>query len=210
MAERKNLNRDMIVDAALRIVNSDGPAALTARHVAAALDVRPAALHRHFDSMEVLTDAVLERVVSDIAVPDPCGDAKADMRALVWAYVGALTAYPNTIPLLTGRRFGSFGALPVLEAIFAVLRAAKLSPPEIAAAFRILGYFVNGALVSWAAKRSAGSQPDFLMEHPELLQAHPLVAEVLPHLQPEALERIIEEGMDAILNLVLPRPASRR
>jgi hypothetical protein len=96
--------------------------------------------------------------------------------------------------------------------VLAVLQAAGLPPANMAAAFRIQGYFIHGALMAHAATRAAAARPDYRMTEADLLADSPLVASVLPHLQADRLEAIMDSGLDLILDGLehryLPPPAT--
>lgn len=194
------LSRDRIVDAALELIAQEGLEALSARALGSALGVKAMAIYHYFQSMDVLLDAVTERIIQSIEIPLPTGELRADLMALQNAYVAAAKRHPRAIPLLAGRRFNAAGTLPFLDAIFSVLRSGGLSPHETATAFRIQGYFINGALLAFAATFEANARADFQLDDPTFLASWPRVAEVIPHLRASELERIFVSGMDIILD----------
>ena len=67
---RRGLSRPAIVDAAIALVDADGLAELTMRHVADRLDFEAMSLYRYVVSREALLDAMVEAVV-DALYADP-------------------------------------------------------------------------------------------------------------------------------------------
>ncbi len=59
MADRATI--DKIADAALRVLEQEGPTAVTMRRVAAAVEITPMAIYHHFASREALLQAVTDR-----------------------------------------------------------------------------------------------------------------------------------------------------
>lgn len=196
----ERLTAERIVDAALELVARDGLATLSTRAIGGALGVKAMAIYHYFPSMDALLDALAERIIRSVEIPPRSGGLRADLMALQTAYVAAAKRHPRAIPLLAGRRFNTVGTLPFLDAIFAVMRDAGFGPQETAAAFRIQGYFINGALMAFAATFEADARTDFRLNDAAFLAPWPHVAEVLPHLRSGELDRIFAAGMALILD----------
>ena len=63
------LSREVVVDAALRLVDTQGFDAMTMRAVAGELGVVPMALYRHVTDKRDLVDAVLDRAMARVELP---------------------------------------------------------------------------------------------------------------------------------------------
>jgi AcrR family transcriptional regulator len=68
---RTPLSRDAIVDAALRVLERDGPDGLSMRRVANELGTGAASLYWHVSSKDELADLIIDRVTREIEVPEP-------------------------------------------------------------------------------------------------------------------------------------------
>jgi AcrR family transcriptional regulator len=68
---RPALTREAIVEAALRVVDSEGFDALTMRRVGQELGTGGASLYAHVDNKEALIELVMDRVMSEVDVPWP-------------------------------------------------------------------------------------------------------------------------------------------
>jgi AcrR family transcriptional regulator len=101
------LSRSELVDAALRIVDSEGLKALTMRRLADAVDVEAMSLYKHVPSKEVLLDWTVDRMRSETRLPDPLPkDWRELMATLFGEYRRVLAAHPNMLPLAVRRTDG--------------------------------------------------------------------------------------------------------
>jgi AcrR family transcriptional regulator len=102
------LTRDELLDAALAIVDSEGLAALTMRRLAGAVGVEAMSLYHHVPHKEALLDGVVERMRSEMQLPETAPDDWADaLEAIFVEYRRVLTAHPNTLPLAARRTDGA-------------------------------------------------------------------------------------------------------
>jgi AcrR family transcriptional regulator len=92
------------VEAALQIVDADGLDGLSMRRLGGELGVDPMMVYRHVAGKDALVDLVLERVRSEMVVPQPPPDDLADLFETIFVeYRRVLAAHPNVIPLATRR-----------------------------------------------------------------------------------------------------------
>ena len=87
------------------IVDEDGGQALTMRRLGQALGRNPMAIYRHAADKDALLDGLLERVVSDLAVPgetghDGQGDWETVLRRIAHAFRRLTLLHPNAVSLL--------------------------------------------------------------------------------------------------------------
>lgn len=106
------LTRDELLDAALGIVDSEGLAALTMRRLAAAVGVEAMSLYYHVPHKEALLDGTVERMRSEMRLPETAPDDWADaLEAIFVEYRRVLAAHPNMLSLAARRtdRAGASG-----------------------------------------------------------------------------------------------------
>lgn len=100
------LTRDELLDAALRIVDSQGLAALTMRRLADALGVEAMSLYHHVPNKDALLEWTVERMQSEMRLPDPLPEDWVDLMAAIFGEYGrVLAAHPNLLPF-AGRTTG--------------------------------------------------------------------------------------------------------
>lgn len=103
------LTRDELLEAALDIVDSEGLAALTMHHLADAVGVEAMSLYHHVPSKAVLLDRLVDRVRSEMRLPDrEPGDWADALEAVFVEYRRVLMAHPQLLPL-SARRTDSAG-----------------------------------------------------------------------------------------------------
>ena len=123
------LTRDELLDAALGIVDSEGLAALTMRRLAAAVGVEAMSLYYHVPHKEALLDGVVERMRSEMRLPETAPDDWADaLEAVFVEYRRVLAAHPNMLPLAARRtdRAGASGLLYLIDQGVALDDAVEL------------------------------------------------------------------------------------
>jgi len=103
------LTREEIVDTALGIVDAEGLDALSMRRLAATLGVEAMSLYHHLSGKAALLDATVDRMRSEMRLPEiePADWAEA-LAAVFVEYRRVLIAHPNMLPL-AARRTGSAG-----------------------------------------------------------------------------------------------------
>lgn len=153
---RRTLGRDAIVEAGIRVADSRGAEALTMAAVAAELGSFTAmALYRYVGSKDGLVDLMLDRVVGEVALPDPAGrDWRAACRRLAldsWAMAQRHPWYPELVH--TRPPLGP-NTLRRTEATLTVLHAAGLGVTEALGYVAMLDRHVFSAVVSGAQERA--------------------------------------------------------
>ncbi len=150
---RNTLSRDRIVEAALALLDAEGFEAVTMPSLAKRLGVGTMSLYRHVADKDDLINAVAERVLTGVAVPD--GDP-ADWEGRVVGYLRALRdaalAHPALSRILAERGLTVGPVFRQLEAVHAVLRAAGFSDLGAVRTFYTFLTYVFGFVV-WELPR---------------------------------------------------------
>jgi AcrR family transcriptional regulator len=101
------LGRPELLEAALRLVDSEGLPALTMRRLADAVGVEAMSLYHHVPNKDVLLDWTVDLMRSEMRLPDPLpGDWENLMATIFREYRRVLAAHPNMLPLATRRTDG--------------------------------------------------------------------------------------------------------
>ena len=152
------LTRDEILGTALGIVDKEGLASLTMRRLAAAVGVEAMSLYYHVPHKEALLDGIVERMRSEMELPEAAPDDWTDaLEAVFVEYRRVLAVHPNMLPLAARRtdRAGVSGLLYLIEQGVAPDEAVELYQSLVA--FTI-GYSVlSSSLVetAWAGLPAA-------------------------------------------------------
>jgi AcrR family transcriptional regulator len=157
---RDRLSRRRVLEAALRIVDSEGLTALTMRRLGRELGVEAMSLYRHVPNKDALLDGIVELIVLEIEVPaDVDGDWKEAARQIVRSYRRAAHSHPNAFPLVTMRPLNTPEGLRRLDATFEILRGAGLDEPTAIVAFRTLASYTRGFALEEVTGRAIGAEP---------------------------------------------------
>ena len=141
------LSRDAIVEATLTVIDTDGVRAVSMRAVGRVLGVDAKSLYNHVEGKDGLLDAVAERLLGAIALPDPTGDTRADLRAISYAFRARALAHPEAAALVLTRQLASLEGLAPVEAVLRVLRSAGCYPAEAVQLLRALVAMLIGTLL---------------------------------------------------------------
>src|SRR5262245_19889589 len=129
------LSREAIIEAALRLLARAPGEPLTIARIAAAVDAVPAALYRHFTSLDDLLDAVLAAVLGT-ALPEIRARASWPEQVRDWmtSLRAHLLRYPAVLPLIGRRGRTSPAWLDAVSVLIQILERAGLRGAELARA----------------------------------------------------------------------------
>lgn len=213
-ASRPQLDRDRIVRAALRIIDTDGIAALTFRRLADDLEVTPMSIYWHVADKAELLELVGHAVFAEIEIPERRGTWRDQLLDVHRAMFDGFLRHPQTTDILVGRaRFGA-GGLVLFERILSILLDAGLTPEAAFDAYQSLYLFSLGFMAT------ANRTPEFLeiqragagymRELP--VDAFPSIRSITPVIGRRDLGAQFETGMrvviDGIAGFLQPDPAA--
>lgn len=164
-APKPRLTRDRIVDAALRMMASQGYEAVSMRSLAKVLDTGPASLYAHVANREELDQLVMDRIGRGLALPEPDPEhwqeqlkqVLRDTLELYRAHPGAARATLGAIPTMEG-------TMRIAEGLMAIMVAGGVSE-QAAAWFCDLSALYVGAVAYeesiWALREGPEDGEDF-------------------------------------------------
>jgi AcrR family transcriptional regulator len=152
---RRTLTEDGIVTAALGLLDAHGAGGLSARRIAAELDVAPNALYTYFPDMAAVERAVVDRLIGD-RDPDPLDDLDRPWRERLHGLAAQLRerllAHPGAAGLMMSAPVDGPQALLLGERLLELLAEAGLEPADAARASYLLIVYVLGAIALEAAE----------------------------------------------------------
>jgi AcrR family transcriptional regulator len=187
----RGLDRDAVVAEALRILDSEGREALTMRRLAKALDVEAASLYAHVASKDELVDAVLDRVLAEVPVPEPGDDSRASLALAFRGYRRTLLAHPQALILMTERARPSEAQMRLAGHSIALLERAGLTMRQAVDAHVTLIAYTLGFMLQEVA-RPVSPPPLGLVVPPIVVRAYAALA-----------ERPVDERFDVGFDLIL-------
>jgi AcrR family transcriptional regulator len=198
--KKLSLTAERIVATALTQIEETGLEKFSTRKLGAALGIEAMSLYHYFPSKGHLLDAVAERILSEIVIPaEPQSDPVEWLRQVCLSYRDLMQAHPRAFLLVATRRFNTPGTLALLESLMALFQEAGLAPERGAHWFRMLNYFLNGAMLAeWTIR---GLQPDSTQSVVDAggLPEFPAVVRSAPFLGASTLEATFHEGLELLL-----------
>ena len=97
------ITRDVVLAAALQLIDQDGVDGLSMRRLARVLHRDPMILYRHAPNKAALLDGVAEAILAQLKVDPADPDWAAQLRAVARGYRALALAHPKAVPLLVTR-----------------------------------------------------------------------------------------------------------
>ena len=171
------ITRELVLAAALDIIDRDGVEGLSMRRLARALGRDPMILYRHAPNKAALLDGVAETVLAKLTVDATDPDWVGQLRSVARNYRALALAYPHVVPLLVTRPLATplalrpHGTLRPLEDVLALLTRAGFTGPDALHIYRALFGFLHGHVLN--ELQEIVDNPD---ETDDLLRLAPVLA----------------------------------
>ena len=150
------IDREAVLDTAIRLLDAEGVEALTMRRLASELGVSAMAPYRHVGSKDELLMVLVDRLAARLVYPSRPRDPKGAMLVL-WSTIYDSLAEHSWVPeVLARRRMMAPSVLGAIEEIHAALRDAGLSIEAAVRAYRLMWNFTLGSLLVRAGASSEG------------------------------------------------------
>jgi AcrR family transcriptional regulator len=203
------ITRDVVLAAALEIIDADGADGLSMRRLARALGRDPMVLYRHAPNKAALLDGVAETVLAQLTVDSADPDWAAQLRAVARGYRRLVLAHPHVVPLLVTRPLAtplglrSPGTLRPLEDILTLLTRAGFSGPDALHIYRALFGFLHGHVLNELQELvEKPEETDDLLRlglHRLPIREFPLLRSLAPALAAYDGAAELERGLDILL-----------
>lgn len=201
------VSRDEVVDTALRLIEDHDVTALTMRRLAAELGVAVTSIYWHVGNRDALLDLLVERLLADMGEVRPSGRTpRTRITSLLLLWRQRLWDRPHLIAVAHERGQTAAMFQPLQSALGAELRAVGLDGRAAAQAIRVLQVHVVSSVVM---ERAAGRGPSTNPTDPSVWADSASDGELVAALaEPLDYETVFAFGVDALLDKLLPGPAS--
>jgi AcrR family transcriptional regulator len=202
------LSRAAILEAALRIVDEDGIAALTMRRLAADLGVNPMSIYHHLPGKGAVLAGLVERVFSQLPATTPSGGSwQQRLASAAQAYRRIVRAHPHLALQIISDPAAVAGALVAAgEPFYAALELAGLPPRAIVEAVDTTIDFIHGFMLGEVASAAETFElgPDLLARVSALPPgAAPALTRVAEALGESNLRYEFDRGFEAGLAILI-------
>jgi AcrR family transcriptional regulator len=142
---RPQLSREVVVAAALKVIEVDGGESLTMRRVADEIGVSASALYGYVANKEELIQLVLEQIIQEIKLPEEDLDWRDVVKLFAREMLGIFKRHPGVAALTMGRVPFGPSMLIGSEYVLSRLRAGGV-PDQVAAYAGDLGALYVGGI----------------------------------------------------------------
>lgn len=212
------LSEELIVEAALRVLQYHGAAGLTVRRLGVALGADPTALYRYFRGIEdvvlAITDELLRRVVDGW---EPTGLWREDMRELGLRIHRVYLDHPQAGVLAASRVTGGPHEISIIETVLGSLRAAGFPEREAVEVYhafidQMLGFAaLDAAFEALPAERKKRDDDTWGDTYARLpAETHPNIAATSRFLDESMRRSGCESALELLLDGIAARLDARR
>ena len=200
---RRTLSQAAIVDAAVKVLDQEGVAALSMRRVAQELGTGAASLYAHVANRDELEALVFDRISEEVPVPTVRSASwREDLHQLLRDTVGVLRRHPGAASLAMGRVPLGPNALARTEVMVALLKAGGVSDRMAGFAVDLLYLYVTATALEESMYLQRGQTEVSMREYFAQVSAYirALPVSRFPHLVALA-GPIVEGGGDERFDL---------
>lgn len=206
---RPALTRERIELEALALIERDGLEAFSTRRLGQALGCEAMSLYHHFPSKAHVLDALVDRVLAGIPIPDRRLSPAERLHGLAAQWRAMARQHARFYPWLALHRWNSAVGVAFLGEILDCFQAAGLADEAAARGFRVLGYFMIGATLEEIAGYAQGPSSLQPMTEEALAQRFPAVARAGRWFAADQHDATFELGFELLLRglgIEAPRP----
>ncbi|MFD0688914.1 TetR/AcrR family transcriptional regulator [Actinomadura fibrosa] len=174
---RQPLTQDLIVETAVRVLDTEGLDAVTMRRVAQELGTGPASLYAHVSGKDELRELMLDRVAAEIRLPEPDPARwQEQLKELATEIRRVWTAHRDIAKVSMGGIPTGPHLLAVAEVQLELMRAGGVPPRIAGLAVDTLGMFIDADAIEdtiYTARTPPGEDPwEYFRGHFEEITAY--------------------------------------
>lgn len=196
---RLKLSRDRIEEEALALIERVGMEAFSMRGLGEALGCEAMSLYHHFPSKAYVLDALVDRVLSSVPIPERELCPRERLRHIAYRWRAMARSHSRFYPWLALHRWNSSAGVTLLGEILSCFLAAGLPDERAARGFRVLGYYMLGATLDEIGGYAQGPSSLSPMSLEDLERDHPAVVRAGRFFSPDHFDQTFEMGLDLVL-----------
>jgi AcrR family transcriptional regulator len=197
---REPLSVERIEKAALKLIEGSGLAGFSTRKLANLLGCEAMSIYYHFPSKAHLMDALVARVLGEIAFADASRPWRERMIVACRGFRAMGLRHPVLFQFLALYRMNSPAGLRMLENVMQIFRDAGFGAEDAARHFRIIGYYITGATLDETSGYAKGPSAAEPVPEPAARRDYPLIMASGAYFKPVHFERTFEAGLAILLD----------
>ncbi len=198
---RGTLNPDLIVKAAIELIDKDGLESLTIGRLAKHLGVSPMSLYTHFRDKDAILLAVATELFSHVEMPEDDSSDLEMLRKTMRAYLHLLVDNPVLLKLYAAGREGNSIEVRFDDAIFGCLERMRIEPFTAVELSATLVRFVLGCALVYPRKEWEDDPNSWGRARQRLpsTETYPSIRELTRGDVPFSQKHLFESGLETIL-----------
>lgn len=209
-ARKAALSRERIEEAALALIERDGLEGFSTRKLATALGCEAMSIYHYFPSKAHLMDALVDRFVGEVGLPPAELPPVERMRRLAFDYRAAGLRHPNFYKLVALHRLNTAAGICWIDGVLAIFRGAGLDTETTARLFRVVGYYIGGAVLDETSGYAKGPSAAEPLSAEEVRRSFPEVEAVNPFFKSDQHAETFRVGLEMLLDGVAREIAAAR
>ncbi|PBB67673.1 TetR family transcriptional regulator [Mesorhizobium sp. WSM4312] len=197
---RGRLSREMIEDAAFEVIEKEGLAGFSMRKLAAVLGCEAMSIYHHFPSVAHLHEALVDRLVGALEMPDADLPWRQRMRIAIEDFRRIGRDHPAYATFLVTYRMNSPVCLAWLNGILGLFRDGGFDTELSARLFRAVGYYLMGAVLDENAGYAKGPSAVNTVNDEQLARDFPDVMAAGRFFGTAEFDKTFELGLDMLLD----------
>lgn len=183
---RRALSREVIMEAALKVLDTEGVGALSMRRIAQELGTGAASLYAHVANRDELEALLFDRIAEEVPVPevDPA-HWRDQLKQLLRDTLGVLVRHPGSAALAMGRVPLGPNALTRTECMLALLKAGGVEDRMAGFAVDILYLYATAAALEDSIYLQRGQSAESIQAY------YTQIGEYLRSLPPERFPHLV-------------------
>lgn len=202
---RASLSRESIETAALAVIEGEGLEGFSTRRLAQALGCEAMSIYHHFPSKGRLLDALVDRVVGELAAPQPPAPWRERLTKMAMDFRAMAHRHPAFFRYMAVHRMNTPQGLRWLDGALAAFREAGLCDEDATRLFRGFGYYIIGGALDETSGYSKGPSALDPPSNEEISRDFPNVAIAARWFGPGQQDKTFELGLNVLLDGVAAR-----
>jgi AcrR family transcriptional regulator len=196
---RGKLSRELIETTAFEVIEREGLDGFSTRKLAQALGCEAMSIYHHFPSKAHLFEALVDRVIGSLKPPPEDLPWRERMRISMEDFRAAGRKYPAFARFLITYRMNSPTCLAWLDRTIALV-SDGFDEEQGARLFRVIGYFLAGAILDETAGYATGPSAITTVSEDRLPHDFPNVAAAGRFFAPSQFDATFKVGLNMLLD----------
>ncbi|WP_244620008.1 TetR/AcrR family transcriptional regulator [Mesorhizobium sp. NFR06] len=190
----------MIENAAFEVIEREGLSGFSMRKLAAALGCEAMSIYHHFPSQAHLYEALVDRLIGRLKMPDPDLPWRERMRIAVLDYRRIGREHPAFATYFLSYRMNSPTCLAYINGIVGLFNDGGFNQEMAARLFRAIGYYLGGALLDETAGYAKGPSAVTTVSSEQLERDFPNIAAAGRFFSTAEFDKTFDLGLEMLLD----------